>query len=62
MNIYAPTGVEVQSLPLWGRRMTGEYMLHKSRVIDREKPNEELSKEVTVQKLRCCDIWEKLTE
>ena len=47
MNIYAPTGEKLESWPLWVRRLTDENMVLKSRVIDLEKHNDELSKEVT---------------
>ena len=62
MNIYAPTGEKLESWPLWERRLTDENMVLKSRVIDLEKHNDELSKEVTDLKVRCCDIWKQLTE
>ena len=62
MNIYAPTGEKLESGPLWVRRLTDENMVLKSRVIDLEKHNDELSKEVTDLKVRCCDIWKQLTE
>jgi cell division protein FtsB len=44
------------------RRLTDENMVLKSRVIELEKQNDELSKEVTDLKVRCCDIWKQLTE
>ena len=62
MNIYAPTGEKLESWPYWVRRLTDENMVLKSRVIDLEKHNDELSKEVTDLKVRCCDIWKQLTE
>jgi hypothetical protein len=62
MNIYAPTGEKLESWPLWVRRLIDENMVLKSRVIDLEKHNDELSKEVTDLKVRCCDIWKQLTE
>ena len=62
MNRYAPTGGKLWSWPLWVRRLTDENMVLKSRVIDLEKHNDELSKEVTDLKVRCCDIWKQLTE
>ena len=52
----------MESWPLWVRRLTDENMVLKSRVIDLEKHNDELSKEVTDLKVRCCDIWKQLTE
>jgi len=62
MNIYTPTGKKLESWPLWVRRLTDEGMVLKSRVIDLEKQNDELTKEVTDLKVRCCDIWKQLTE
>ena len=61
MNIYAPTGEKIENWPLWVRRLTDENMVLKSRVIDLEKHNDELSKEVTDLKVRCCDILKQLT-
>ena len=62
MNIYAHTGEKLESWPLWVRRLTDENMVLKSRVIDLEKQNDELSKETSDLKRRCCDIWKQLTE
>ncbi len=62
MNIYAPTGEKVESWPLGVRRLTEESRVLKSRVIDLEKHNDELSNEVTDLKVRCCDLWKQLTE
>tara|TARA_R110002110_G_scaffold415026_1_gene647533 strand:+ start:348 stop:557 length:210 start_codon:yes stop_codon:yes gene_type:complete len=62
MNIYAPTGKKLESWPLWVRRLTDEGMVLKSRVMELEKENKELSKEVTDLKVRCCDLWKQFTE
>ena len=52
MNVYAPTGEKLESWPLWVRRLTDEGMVLKSRVMELEKENKELSKEVTEVKDR----------
>ena len=55
MNIHKPTGKKVSSWPQMVARLTRE----KEELV---RKNEELNKEVTELRMRCCDLWREVME